>query len=255
MRKIAAALIVGLAGLIILFQVIDESSTPLNAQSASPGTDMPFPILSVSGTGKVTAAPDIGLIQIGVLNEANDAGGALAANTRAMAEIFAALEARNIAARDIQTNNLSISPIFARTDRPREPNLREDPRIIGYRVQNNVNIKIRDLDAFGAILDELVRSGANTIQNIRFGVDDPQALLDEARAAAMKDANRKATILAGAGAFSVGPIVSVTEGGGGPIPQFRQARSFISAESAVPVAGGELTFTVNVSVSYGIENN
>ncbi len=254
MRKIATTLVIGLASLIVLFQLIDESATPLNAQSAQGDDNRPFPTLSITGTGEIAAAPDIGLIQIGVLTEADDAGSALAANTAKMSGLFAALTARNVAQRDIQTSNLSISPIFSRPDRPREQGLREDPRIIGYRVQNNVNIRVRDLDAFGAILDELVQSGANTIQNIRFSVEDPQALLDQARAAAMKDAARKAAILADAGGFGVGPIVTVTENSGRQVQQLLNRFSG-ATESAVPVASGELTFTVNVSVAYEILNN
>lgn len=244
-RNVAAAVVVGLAGLIIILSVI-ERTPPTNAQA--PGADAPSPAtLAVTGSGEVAAEPDIGLIQVGVTTEAREATQALSANSARMTALFEALATRDIDDRDVQTSNFNISPIFSRPERSSQ----ETPRVVGYRVDNQVSIKVRDLDAFGEILDELVSTGANTIQNIRFAVDEPQALLDEARTLAMGDARRKADLLAAAGGFRIGRILEVRENAGGPGPQF--SRGFIAASAeAVPIASGELTFTATIFVSYEI---
>ena len=55
------------------------------------------------------------------------------------------------------------------------------PRVVGYQVQNTVTVKVRKLDTLGAVLDQAVTVGANTVNGISFSVEDPAKLYDEAR--------------------------------------------------------------------------
>jgi uncharacterized protein YggE len=97
------------------------------------------------------------------------------------------------------------------------------------------------------LLDGALASGVNTLHGVSFGLQDPEPRLDEARAAAVADAWRKAELFAGAAGVSLGPILSIAEDQGmmGPTPMFRVEAAMADA---VPVAAGETEVTARVTI-------
>jgi uncharacterized protein len=130
------------------------------------------------------------------------------------------------------------------------------PQLAGYRVSNQVQVKIRDLEKVADVLDRMIAAGANTVGNVEFSVADPSKLLDEARTAAFADARRKAELYARAAGAQVGRAVSVVEQGAAPPPRSMALRmSEASAPaSATPIAAGEETLRVHISVSFELNN-
>jgi hypothetical protein len=117
--------------------------------------------VTVSGVGTVAAVPDLAEITSGVVTQAPTAAQALGS--------------LGIAARDIQTTNISVSPL-RRPGKDGQP-----PEITGYEVSNQVRVKVRDLARLGRVLDQQVGQGANLVYGIRFGLQEPVPRLDEAR--------------------------------------------------------------------------
>ena len=138
--------------------------------------------ITISGKGSVKAAPDMVNVSAGVESQAPTAKDALAKNTAAMTKVVEALKSEGIAPEDIQTMNFSVNPRYEDRDdaRPR--------RIVGYSVYNSVYVATRDTAKLGAILDQLVSAGANTIGGISFGIAKPEEMENEARKLAMEDA-------------------------------------------------------------------
>lgn len=205
--------------------------------------------LSLQGEGKVSAKPDMGYISVAVVTEAPTAAEAVAANTVSMNKLYAVIDEQKIPRSDIQTSDFSVQPKYAY-----EQN--KEPKFLGYVASNQVTVKICFLHKMGGTLDALVKEGANRVGGVSFGVKDSKELLDKARVLAMQDALSKSKLYAEAGAFTVGKFKHVSEsvGGGGRV---RYMAASARAESApggdVPVSGGELTFQVNVSVTWEIE--
>lgn len=201
--------------------------------------------VTVAGTGTVSAAPDMAEITSGVVTQAPTAAQALAANSQAMERLLQALGALGIATRDIQTTNISVSPL-RRQGRDGQP-----PEITGYEVTNQVRVKVRDLSILGRVLDQQVGQGANLVHGIQFGRQEPEPLRDEARRRAMADARRKAELYAGVASLRVGRVVAVQEAGA-PTPRPEMApRVIVSA--AVPVAPGEQEIQASVTVTFTLE--
>jgi uncharacterized protein YggE len=204
------------------------------------------PSLTVVGSGKVSVKPDMAQIQVGVVTEAVSAARALKDNNEAMARLFATLDGRGIARKDVQTSNFSVTPQYKRG-----PHGEQLPEIVGYRVSNAVRIKVRQLDALGQVLDEVVQQGANQVQGVNFAVAEPTPLLDEARRKAMADARRKAELYAREAGVEVGQVLLIQEQtphAPGPL-----VMSFGRAEAAgVPLAEGELDFGTSITVTYAI---
>jgi uncharacterized protein YggE len=211
------------------------------------GAGAPAPrTLTVSGEGEVKAAPDEAHLSAGVVTQARRAADALAANTRAMNAVFAALKHLGIPDKSIQTADFSVTP---QTAGNRSGNASQ--KITGYEVSNEVMVTVDDLARLGTALDALVASGANTLGDIDFTIRDPKPLLAEARADAMKDAIARAGTYAAAGGFKLGQILSVTEGGD-EMPSPMAAAPMMRMAAPVPVAAGENSVGATVNVTFEI---
>lgn len=210
-------------------------------------------MISIEGRGEAVSAPDTAFVNAGVTTTAKTAREALTDNTKAMADLVAALKTAGVGAADIQTSGFSVNPQYFYPDRTADGG-QQPPTITGYQVQNGVNVRVRNIADLGGILDQIVTVGANTINGVSFSVDDPKALLDEARKAAFADAESRARIYADAAGVGLGDILTITEqpqGGGMPRPYAMKA---MAADSApVPVEAGQLTYDVAVSVQWAIK--
>ena len=115
--------------------------------------------------------PDLATVTAGVDTRAETAAAALAANSETMTAIFAAIDAAGIERRDVQTSQLSLSPVF-------EP-FREDaeapPAVVAYEASNLVTVRVRAIDSLGAVIDALAKAGANRLQGVSFDVAEPRA--------------------------------------------------------------------------------
>lgn len=211
--------------------------------------------LSVSAAGTVTAEPDIAIVSLGVVNEAKTARAALDANTKAMGALIDELVSQGIAKKDLQTSNFSVQPRYVYPKRSNDGQQRP-PRIVGYTVSNQLTAIVRKLDKLGDVLDKAVSTGSNQIHSLRFSIDKPGPLRDEARKLAVKRAIAKARLLADAAGVTLGPILTMSESGGQrpPVPVAR-GRAFAAeaASAPVPVARGEQEIRASVNITWALQ--
>jgi uncharacterized protein len=214
-------------------------AAPALAQTAPPAT------ISVSGEATVSVAPDLAQIDGGVTSEAKTAREASDANNAAMGKVLLALKGAGIEEKDYQTSRLSLQPENA-------PNRAGGPMaIVGYRASNRVTVRLRDVAKLANLIDTIVSAGANDIGGINFTVSNASKLLDDAREQAVADARRKAEIYAKAAGVTLGaPLAISEEGAPGPIPYRKMA---VGMAASAPVAPGEETLRVTVSVSWAIK--
>lgn len=216
-------------------------AVPAVAADPSPRT------LTVTGTGQVKATPDEASFSTGVVAQGASAREALAANSKAMAGVIAALKRQGVPDKAIQTANLSLSPQYA----PCKPDVACPQKIVGYEVSNTVTATT-PFDKAGVVLDALVASGANQIGGISFAIRDPKPLLTAARADAVKDAIDKAATYAKAAGVTLGPILSISEGGSSAPPQ-PMFKAMAMRADAVPLAAGEQAVSADVSITWTIQ--
>ncbi|MDM4019036.1 SIMPL domain-containing protein [Roseiconus lacunae] len=211
------------------------------------------PSITVSGTGEVSADPDLAMVNVGVVSEAKTAKEALVANNEAMRNLFAQLDKLGIDQRDRQTAHFNVSPQYdhqrPQPGRSVDPN---KPRIIGYQVTNDVRVKVREISRVGEILDAVVQGGSNRINGISFSVEDDEAAMREARVKAVKDAQAKAKLLCETAGAELGNVIEIHEAGAGPSPRRPEMMMMAQARS-VPVAPGEQTISASVTMTFQIK--
>lgn len=216
--------------------------------SLSPAHAQEPATITVTGEGQSVAAPDLAVISLGVRNQAETALEAVNATSSALEGVLARLTSMGIAARDVQTESLSLNQIWDR----RSQSGQSLPG--SFEASNILTVRVRDLDQLGAVLQAALSDGANTLSGLSFGFDDPGPLQDIARRDAVADAMAKAALYADAAGVALGPVLSITEGGGGAAPVLRAASMRMAAEVAdVPVAAGETEISARVTMVFEIE--
>ncbi|MEL6450794.1 MAG: SIMPL domain-containing protein [Pseudomonadota bacterium] len=201
------------------------------------------PTVSVVGQGQVAAAPDMAVISLGVTHTDASAKAAMDRVSVDARALLAELEALGVAPRDVQTSQLSVSPIWD------NGNGTQPRRITGFVARNALTLRVRDLAGLGAVMDAALEAGSNDFNGLRFGLQDSDTAQGAARAAAVRDAITRATQLAEAAGLSLGPIQTMTEQSFGGRPEMLAADM---RSSGMPVAAGELTVSASVSVTFAL---
>ncbi len=220
--------------LLIPCAVVAALLWPLAAVAEGSGT------LTVTGMATVNAVPDQATLSLGVTTTGETAAAAMAANNDAASAVIARLIAAKVADRDMQTTGLSLNPNWVMNADGTEQVIQ------GYIASSTLTVRIEALETAGLVLDAAVTDGANTLNGLTFGLANPRPIQDDARKAAVADALARAQVLALAAGETLGPIVSITEGGGGqqPMPMLFKA----AADSAVPLAAGEVGVSAEVTI-------
>ncbi|PRX35111.1 hypothetical protein SAMN05216257_102414 [Meinhardsimonia xiamenensis] len=200
--------------------------------------------ITVSGHGEASAAPDTVHLTLGVEEFAPTARAAMAAASQGAAAILEALAAAGVEPRDVQTSEITLEPRIARG---RDA---EDMEITGFEARNMLRVRLRAVESAGAVLDAVLAAGANSFRGLSFGLDAPGTLAEEARRLAVADAMRRAQVLAEAAGVRLGPVVSVTETSGGAPVAMEMMRT---AAPGAPVAAGEVTVSVTVTMVFALE--
>jgi hypothetical protein len=227
--------IAALAALVLFAAAVAGVGLPDAAQGQAPqATD---DVITVNGSGAVATVPDRAELNFGVVSQAATARAALSANATAARRVVDALRGAGVAAADLQTQQLSLSPRY---------NEKGDD-VVGYTAHTSVSARIRDLDRAGAVIDAAVNAGANTVDGPSLTRSDQAELYRTALRNAVADARTKAQALASAGEVRLGAVVSVVESGAAPMPVAERA-----AADAPPIEPGTQRIDAMVTVTFAI---
>ena len=208
--------------------------------------------ISVAGTGSAYGTPDVAYIQLGIDVTADEVGTAITQANETINKVMDAVKGQKVDAKDLQTVNFNVYPedIYDR-DTGQPTGQRR------YHVSNFLNVKVRDINNVGPIIDAALSAGATNVAGLSFGVEDPTALEAEARTKAIADAKTRAEQLAQGLGVKVGPPVLVSEGfvSTPPMPMYadKAAADGLGAGGAVPISLGEMQVTVQVNISFALE--
>jgi len=242
MRKL---LVLVAAGAVLLAACGSGEGTLVSAAATDGSTTSG---INVTGQGKVTGQPDVLQVNLGVsvlrptVDQATTDAASLAT------AVIDALKASGVAEEDIQTANYSIYPEYDWSG--------ETQRLLGYRVANEVRVKIRDLDQAGEIIDAATAAGgdATVVNGLSFSIEDNAELLQMARTAAWNDAEGKARQLAQLAGIELGAAVSITESINYETPPIYWERDMAAAGegATTPIESGTQEVSVVVQVTFAI---
>ena len=199
-------------------------------------------LLDVVAEGRSTRVPDLATIRAGVVTQGTTAQAALSENATRMDRVIAALKRAGVADRDLQTATIQLNPQYRYGENV-------PPAITGYQATNTVSVRFRDVAKSGAILDALVREGANQIDGPNLAVEAMDTAMDEARTDAIRRARARAELYAKAAGLRVERILVIAEGATAlpsqPMPQMMM-RAEMAKDSQVLPGEQEINATVTV---------
>ena len=214
----------------------------------------------VTGTGEMNLSPDIALIRLGVETTSPSVTDARDEAATAMDAVVTAVKAKGLTDEDIQTTSFNIWPQYDRQE-VLTNGVRSSVRVLsGYTVSNDAVIRVRDLDAVGTIIDDVVNAGGDAarVNGIDFSIEDPGAYTTQLREEAVNAALENAKHFASLTGVTLGKLVYVTEVSGAPVVQgIAESRAFaMAAAPAAPatgISGGSLDLTLTVRAGFAIE--
>jgi uncharacterized protein len=163
----------------------------------------PSRTITVSSTATVKATPDEAVVNFGVRTEDADSKVAFAQNAKDMAAVLDSLAAAGIKDEDIQTLSIGLDQRVENRGKPNEQRT--------FVATNSVQVKIHDLAAIGGVIDAAVQAGADSVNDIRFELSDPNTIRTDALTQAVKGARTKVNTLAAAADADVRGVVSINE--------------------------------------------
>jgi hypothetical protein len=205
----------------------------------------------ISETGEVYAKPDLAVVNFSVIEEAKTVAEATSKNTETMNNIIKAMKDQGVEDKDLKTISFNLYPRYEYTDDTFSKRI-----LVGYEVSQGLEVKIRNMEKIGTIIEEGTSAGANDVSGLQFTIDNEEDLKKEARIQAIEKAKDKAQELTSQLGIKLGRVISFNEnffvpyydtrvylekaegiGGGGPAPDIQT---------------GENTITVTITVTYEI---
>ena len=222
---------------------------PIGAAQTIPVQPQADQGISVVGEGIVLAQPDVARITLGVEVFDPSLANAQAEAARRMDAVVARLKADGIAENDIRTVSYNVTPQYDQQGNQNAPVLR------GYQVQNLVEVRTTNVPGVGALLDDVVSSGATRVFGIGFEASNVEALKTQARDQAMANARAKADQLARDGGVALGRPTLIQESDiSGVTPQQANVPRAAAAPAATtPIQPGQLQISTTVHVVWSIQ--
>lgn len=206
--------------------------------------------VAFSGEGRVTAKPDVALVNLSIVTESANSKSAQDENSRKSKAITDFVKSQGIDERDIRTTGYNIYPQYT------YPQFSK-PQISGYQVNQSMEVKIRDMEKVSSILDGVVTAGANQVNQLSYTIDNPERLKAEAREKAIKDAKKKAEELEGQVGIRLGKIINFYESTGGyPMPMAYDMKiegRGMGGGGGPSLPAGENEIVVSVNLTYQIK--
>ena len=207
--------------------------------------------ISVSAEGKITTKPDIALINLSVVTQSKTVKAVTQDGNVKMTQVIDAVKKLGIKSEDITSSQYNLYPDYVYPDK-------QSPRISGYSLNQQIQVKVRDLTSVDDVLDAGINAGANQIGQLTFDIDDPSGVKKQAREKAFETAKEKAQEMAKAAGVKLGRVVTFSEDNNyyQPVYANYSMKAMDSAAGAVPapsIEPGSKDVSLSVSVTYEIE--
>lgn len=216
--------------------------------------------ITVNGTGKVTVIPDVATFEFTVDQTAPTVAAAQQAATAQLNSAYNALTSAGVASSDIQTTSYDISPHYENQGGACSGLsgicIPSKSVLTGYEVSQTDQVKVRDLADAGTLFTTIGTLGVQSVDSLQFSLDNPETAQNEARAAAIADAQAQAQQLANELGVKLVAVVSFNDNSGAQTPypvMYAMDASAGSVPAANPtVSTGQQQVTDNVSITYEI---
>ena len=202
--------------------------------------------ITVEGTATSSTEPDIATITVSIDTTEATVEEAQSRNNTVTTSVTSALKALGISGDDIQTSSYNLYEDEFYNSETGE----FEPR--GWIVYQSLEVRVRDINIVGDVLDAAGRSGATDIYGPDFRVDDPSSQIQNARAEAIADARKQAAQIARALGASVGEVIDYDEWTSGGSPYYSDYAYGVGGYEELAVEPGSEDVSLTVTITFEI---
>ena len=167
------------------------SEQPTETGGASPSAKGELDI-SARGEASIRVTPDYATLSVAVISSAKTAAEVAQANRSAVASVFRVASEKVESSGHVSTGNYTISQDSG-----------------SFTAKTVLHVRVEKTDDLPALIDALIAAGASNIEEITYGLNDPQKAHDEALEAALDDAGQNARQIAGKYGLTLAELLSV----------------------------------------------
>jgi uncharacterized protein YggE len=227
-----------------------RNASPASAQNNENSDAGKVPQITVRGSGSVSAKPDLLVVNVGASYQESTIKATQTKVSAAMDAIAVKLKAAGIEEKDYRTVQYTVEPVMDYGS-ANDKGMMGVPKLTGFRVTSMLEITFRDPLKAPDLLDQMVSAGANTVYNVGYTFSNPDRLSQQAYEKAVKDAETRATRLAGLSNLTLGRVVSVTEANASvPGPIYYDKGGLGAGGASGPMFPGQQSVQVDVIVTY-----
>lgn len=215
--------------------------------------------IHVTGFGSVSLEPDLAIMKIGIESFSKTVSEARETAAEAMDSVKAILLENRVAEKDIQTRRFNIYPRYDYEEVVVGGRYTSKQILSGYVVSNSANVKLREIDRIGEVVDDVAKAGGDLlrIEGIDFTVEDTEPYMSTLRQKAVSDAFTKAKEFANFSVIELGSVIAIVEGGS---PSLRSSSDMgyemmrsMAASPSTPIDTGELELKLTVQMVFSIK--
>jgi hypothetical protein len=184
----------------------------------------------VSGSAEIFVEPDRVRLAFGITEKSRDLKAASDNMGMVLGKALSFLRSSGIQDKHIQTSHVSIRPEYHFDSETRETILQS------YALSQSFAVTLEDTAKYEEIFRGLLGLGINEVRDVTFSISGQQKYRNEALAAAVKAAEKKARILADAAGVTLGKAMIIQEGR--QDQTLPRMRNVMLAASAMDAAGG-----------------
>ncbi len=209
-------------------------------------------VVVVTGEGKVNVTPNMAICQFGIETKNKEAVSAQRENAKIADKVISGIRKKfKLEDKDVVTTSFRVNANYEYGG---------SKRIFdGYLVSNNIQVRLRDAQKLGELLDYLTTNGVNLINSISFSHDKIDELMKDALKISVADARAKAEMLAKEAKRDLGKVLSLVERGASyepPTPMMdgrMHAKMALSAAPSTPIQAGELEINSGVQMTFELK--
>lgn len=198
----------------------------------------PQKIISVQGTASIATVPDAFSVTFVIEEQGETVSKLNERVTESTRSIIKFLRRIDVDERNIETMQIQLNPHYENYQRERIQK--------GFILKRTIRVSHTQLEQYDAVIDGVLKNGANRIEQFSFVVMNQQKLYRQALSEAMLDAKQKALQLLEPLGAELGALYSVNEHQGYSQPRGRMMMSDMESSTALPgVQGVNATISVN----------
>jgi uncharacterized protein len=217
----------------------------------------PAPQLTVRGAALLEVLPDQVRMVLAVVSTAENAEVAMRHNSERMVQVEKALAKAGLQKGEGQTGRYQIYPEWS--PRPRQVPDDWQPRIIGYRVENTLQLRSRQLNLAGRFIEAAIKAGADRVDSVVFDLADPRRDRSQAIAEATANARADAQALAEAAGVRLGKVLHLQLDDAAlpprPMEMMRDVARAAALSAAPELTPGVVQVAAGMTVTYRIEEH